>query len=1522
MYRGRLKQPLSRRPDSMGGQLERRFLMISRKGFSLICRLILGTVACMSCPGWAANVLINPGFEDGVPSINQEAGYQVQFASWRYVCADNYSGFWNSADLAWAGGPRVRTGSASVRVFHYGGWSETPHIPPGWRYSTLSQTVDVYPDRDYSASAWVYIFLESGSTLGDQFYVGVLVEELNSAQSVIASRQSVLSGDADANQWKQIRLYFTTRPQTAKIRFTLVNNWFVKMTENHITWDDCQLESVDASDRYVDGVVRSGATPLSGATVTAGGVTAVTDIDGSYRIKCPSDTGYVTVRASRKGYHAQRKYRVLTGAFTAVDFDLVERGDNLLVNAGFDDDAYAGGWVEDTYGSALAYRRGESRFFASMVPAYYVSGEEAMGLFTSYSTVGGGVWYHQSAQVVGGAQYTARVKTRISMAAGAVSAWGNLQDNQVAGLLVKEYNALGDLVIEHPLVASNELPAWETLESVFNAQPQSTTIKIGPYVWTNEDSSANWWWPRATFDDVELRGPAGEYGLSGTVRSGSTPLADATIIVSELDGADSVCTTGADGRYIASVAWGSQYQLTVYKAGCYTQTASASITGPAVVDFDLIPVGGNLLFNAGFDDPSGWLSGGWSTSGPAAVGNETWTADYGPVFLDSPSQAVYIRGPNASGRVYQDVPVAPNTQYSASCRFRPGTDARYGSKWGIDPSQRAAIFVQELDAAGQPVGDERQVFAQVTTANRDEWHSLAMDFVTSSSTAFARVGGYAYLVDNYDSNLARAVFDTFALRGPGRPGTGLAAARGLPDGSFVRLSGKVVTAAFDGFVYIQEPDRSSGIRASGVARPGDAVDILGVMTTVDGERAIETESIILRQAVGVPGPMLMTVRDTRRGLSPVGLYVTLCGKVTDRRTGHFTLDDGSGAPIKVYGVAHIGDLVRVTGALGAELSDNALQPVLRATRTLVIDQGQFATPVNLKAGLLLDEECRIAANSVGLNYWWVYMIETLDRLGLTAAVLSTSDLTSQLADLSVLFIGAAEEARLSDAQIQMIDSWVKAGGVLVASGSSRLDSTMGNQYAHLDPSAGEFAVSCEFTLRETAFSQGIQTPLHPDSPMIAIGPVRWVRPVFSTAIADNGGDAVITARGYGKGWAFYFGFNLGQTFWVIQQGRPVDQDYDGDGYLRSGDAMVIGGREPEVPYTDQILFLLRNMIAVRPHPLVHQLPAVGDLIPDMLLFYGGDDEAGSGIQVAAAEFMHSRGLPYHINALPYNGGFGLTPAEMAYCESLGTELSIHYDFVYGYYPVGNFTKADVDYQTNLFINYFGKTPVSSVNHWTTWIGWHEPALWMMEAGLKGDNGRFCVQLTSSNPTNVIGHAFGTAFPYHFWTDHADGNRRLDFVEMPISGYELGYQGDWRDPASVYRAVYLAQYYNYTFSFFYHPVYIAVYPACRDAIDTILDLADHYGLRALHTTPDNLALWWMDRSEISIANVQFSANRLEFDSCKPSAGDYVVRIPMGGYEAVDVPYPHRVEERFGVKWLMIALQGGSTRVELNLRPAGQ
>lgn len=140
-----------------------------------------------------------------------------------------------------------------------------------------------------------------------------------------------------------------------------------------------------------------------------------------------------------------------------------------------------------------------------------------------------------------------------------------------------------------------------------------------------------------------------------------------------------------------------------------------------------------------------------------------------------------------------------------------------------------------------------------------------------------------------------------------------------PDGAIVDLSGKVVSASFpsSGCFYLQEPDRSSGLRvltgAAASVSPGDIVSVSGVMGTrvLSGrpsERQLTAQSLAITGR-GAP-PVPLTMRGIALGgegvdpyvpgvlgglgLNNIGLLVRMAGRVTAVSGAVFYVDDGSG----------------------------------------------------------------------------------------------------------------------------------------------------------------------------------------------------------------------------------------------------------------------------------------------------------------------------------------------------------------------------------------------------------------------------------------------------------------------------------------------------------------------------------------------------------------------------------------------------------------------------------------------------
>ncbi len=167
-------------------------------------------------------------------------------------------------------------------------------------------------------------------------------------------------------------------------------------------------------------------------------------------------------------------------------------------------------------------------------------------------------------------------------------------------------------------------------------------------------------------------------------------------------------------------------------------------------------------------------------------------------------------------------------------------------------------------------------------------------------------------------------------------------------GSSVAISG-IVTAVFSNCFYVESADRTFGIRAntsnSGLT-VGQIVDITGSIQTMStGEAAITPTSVVLADSTGSIKPLALTNKALgggalglqsamyqTTGLNNVGLLVTTTGKVTSEGTTSFTIDDGSGVGVTVYGTIPSTTYATVTGACSCVQDTNGhVQRAILAT---------------------------------------------------------------------------------------------------------------------------------------------------------------------------------------------------------------------------------------------------------------------------------------------------------------------------------------------------------------------------------------------------------------------------------------------------------------------------------------------------------------------------------------------------------------------------------------------------------------
>jgi hypothetical protein len=178
---------------------------------------------------------------------------------------------------------------------------------------------------------------------------------------------------------------------------------------------------------------------------------------------------------------------------------------------------------------------------------------------------------------------------------------------------------------------------------------------------------------------------------------------------------------------------------------------------------------------------------------------------------------------------------------------------------------------------------------------------------------------------------------------------GVSGAKSEPENRMVALDDRIVTANLSDCIYVEDADRTSGIKVmtTGIAE-GTIVDLAGFITTVNGERQISAYALI----PGEGGHFLESYATMNRsfygellnsytpgvtkgfGLNNIGLLMTTWGRVTEVGAGYFIVKDG--APKKLtLKVSYpgevtppaVGTFVKVTGINTVE--PGTLYPVLR-----------------------------------------------------------------------------------------------------------------------------------------------------------------------------------------------------------------------------------------------------------------------------------------------------------------------------------------------------------------------------------------------------------------------------------------------------------------------------------------------------------------------------------------------------------------------------------------------------------------
>jgi hypothetical protein len=509
-----------------------------------------------------------------------------------------------------------------------------------------------------------------------------------------------------------------------------------------------------------------------------------------------------------------------------------------------------------------------------------------------------------------------------------------------------------------------------------------------------------------------------------------------------------------------------------------------------------------------------------------------------------------------------------------------------------------------------------------------------------------------------------------------------------------------------------------------------------------------------------------------------------------------------------------------------------------------------------------------ARNKACENHWSSYWQEVAGQMGYSATRYdSFEDLRENLSSCRVLFI---DEVDGSTGDKESILSWVQNGGILVGSLTFGLDELFGITSGEICyETDDEYTIQAYAAMKDHAYSYLPEAAEKSFTlPVISkyricktqedVNSLAFLLPPTSCSVSGSHEDSGIPAiweRKVGDGKVFYFAFSIPKTLCILHQGRPVDRDWDRDGFYRSGDSIVLTQcHDLTNPYADYYLYILQEIIDQINMPSIYPLPPKDGKPADLAIHFIGDDECDDTKgQVAAAQKMVELNLPYHINIMPDSSktGFAVSKDEYEILRGLDCERSIHFDF---FRARQFFTEDEVNSQLNLYKKTFGETPICSVNHALMWSDWTDFPRWCWKRGMKGDASRaHRFLIPDVNKVNSFGFGFGTALPHFVMDDWIYQNRLMDYVYMPTMFNEprISQSTERKDKDQIESIIDKAKASAWLMSCFFNPVYLVRDPDCQKALTYLLNYIVTKKYRVLYIGTDSACLWWHARNKSSV-----------------------------------------------------------------------
>jgi len=180
------------------------------------------------------NLLLNPGFEVGVPEMRAKEGATSTRFAW--TCA----GIGPSESYVYPESVYVKHPKLGLPDVHSGKEALRTHSSGGG-HTEVYQEVAVQPNSEYTASVWVKAVDLAGQGFGAHRgdSAGLVVAELATQDRVLAEHASATL--TEAGPYQPLKVAFTASEDAVKVRFVLRTSIACTFQQGHVAYDDCRL---------------------------------------------------------------------------------------------------------------------------------------------------------------------------------------------------------------------------------------------------------------------------------------------------------------------------------------------------------------------------------------------------------------------------------------------------------------------------------------------------------------------------------------------------------------------------------------------------------------------------------------------------------------------------------------------------------------------------------------------------------------------------------------------------------------------------------------------------------------------------------------------------------------------------------------------------------------------------------------------------------------------------------------------------------------------------------------------------------------------------------------------------------------------------------------------------------------------------------------------------------------------------------------------------------------------------------